>query len=202
MASKTIRQLANEMGADVAELLKLFGKSSGSDLVSEKEIEKVRQSRQGSARPPQPQTEKNPIGNAMFVEVGQKVDQQLNPVALRMRLYAQQSLENKLAENICTLSSEEAIALLSQYGDDLGVQDNFDFFDQTAGHMDLSSCVQAIAAPQTEASKQLPFGCAQGTTGAAANPDSSTKSEAISTAPSKEPADSMPPRSGKASEKS
>lgn len=188
MANKTIRQLANETGKSIEELCQILGKTSGSDTVTEDEL-RAAATRQPRRPRSQPQTQGTPSGNVMFTEVGQKVDQQLDPVALRFRLYAQQSLEQKVAQNICGLTSEEAIALLAEYdGDALGVQDNFDFFNQTAGHMDLSGCVQAIA-PQMEQSKQL--------AGVAANQDLSTKSEMTSMSPSSEPEDSTPPQSGK-----
>jgi len=186
MASKTIRQLANETGRTVEELCQFFGKTSGSDTVTDEEIQAKGKARQQ----PRPQQQASaPGGNAMFTEVAQKVDQQLDPVALRMRLYAQQSLEGKLASNICNLSSEDAIALLEQFdGNPLGVQDNFDFFSQTAGHMDLSSCVQAITSG-VDSSKQL--------VGATVSQDSLQKSETTSTAPSSEPGDSTQPPSVK-----
>lgn len=186
MASKTIRQLATETGRSVDELCQFFGKASGSDTVTDEEIQSKGKARQQ----PRPQQQTSaPGGNAMFTEVAQKVDQQLDPVALRMRLYAQQSLEHKLAGNICNLSSEEAIALLEEIdGQPQGIQDNFDFFSQTAGHMDLSSCVQAIASG-TDSSKQL--------VGAAVSQDSSPKPETILTTPLSEPGDSTQPPSGK-----
>lgn len=194
--AKTIRQLANETGKSVEELCQILGKTSGSDTVTDDEL---RAAATRQPRRPQPQQQQQaqgaPSGNAMFTEVGQKVDQQLDPVALRFRLYAQQSLEQKVARNICGLSSEETIALLTEYdsGDIGGVQDNFDFFNQTAGHMDLSGCVQAIA-PQMEQSKQL--------AGVTTNQDSSTKSETTSMPQSNEQDDSMPPQSGKGFAKS
>lgn len=128
MARKTLRQLAQEKGwtpGQAEEMKQLLGVNSLGELVDDSDS-RLQQKATAPKRQAAPQPQEGAANGmpVMFTEVGQKIDQGLDPVAKQMRLQAQNRLEQKIVHYMHVpsdqLNEEE-------------LPDNFGFFSQVRG---------------------------------------------------------------------